>query len=142
MQHCQAVGNILGGRCPRKREALRGQRRVDLRLDLGIQIRDDAGNAILAKVVLHPTDDDVIGEVGVRDVWRSRVDGRLLDALIAGGVARAVVSDDGVEHGGDGIGMALVLWVSDEVGCGPSVGVGHKNCWLVAVDRNLDDSSV
>ena len=36
-----------------------------------------------------------------------------------------IVSDDGVEHGGDDIGLSLVLGITDEVGGGPSVGDGH-----------------
>lgn len=111
---------------PREREALRGQRRIDLRLDLCVQIGVDAGNTVRTEVILHPADDDVIGEVGVRNERDERVQRGLLDAADVGGVALAVVSDDGVEHGGDDIGLPLVLGITDEVGGGPSVGVCHK----------------
>lgn len=116
-----------------------------MRLDLGIQVGGDRGNAILSEVVLNPTDNDVIGEVVVWDVGRGRVDGRLLDAADARRVARAIVSDDGVEHGGNGIGVALVLGITDELRCGPSVGVGHKGEWFglgVSEDLNLTGGSV
>ena len=135
MRYCGLVGNHSRSHrnlsvVPREREALRSHGRIDLRLDLGVQIGDDRVDAILAEVVLNPTDDDVIGEVVVWDVWRSRVDGSLLNAVDARRVALAVVSDDGVEHGGDDIGMPLVLGISDELRGGPSVGVGHKGEWL------------
>jgi len=136
-------GKVGGGRGdPREREALRSQRRVDLGLDLCVQIGVDGVHTILTEVILHPANDDFIGEVRIRDERHSRVQRGLLDAADAGRVTSTIVSDDGVEHGGDDIGLSLVLRIADEVGGRPSVGVWHIVKRLDSVDGDLASGSV
>ena len=74
---------------------------------------------------MHPTDDDLVGEISERDERHRRVQRRVGEVGIVCRVAFAIVCEDGVAGAGNHIGLPIKDGVSDEAGGGPSVGDGH-----------------
>ncbi len=110
---------------PRQRQHFRLRRRVDLPLDLNSEATLNRSDHLRADVVLHPTDDDLVGEIGIRDERHRRVQRGVGEIAIVGSVAFAIVCEDGVAGAGDHIGLPVDDGVSDEAGGGPSVCDGH-----------------
>ena len=76
-------------------------------------------------IVLHPADDDLVGEIRERYKRYRRVQRGVGEIAKVCRVAFAIVCEDGVESASDYIGLPIKDGVADEAGGGPSVGDGH-----------------
>ena len=120
-------GDFGGGRCrhPRQRQHFRLRRRGHLPLDLNSETALNRSDQVRPDVVLHPTDDDLVGEIRIRNERHRRVQRGVGEVGIVGSVAVAIVCEDGVAGAGDHIGLPIKDGVADEAGGGPSVSDGH-----------------
>jgi len=110
---------------PRQRQHFRLRRRGHLSLDLNSEAALNRSDHVSPDIELHPTDDDLVGEIRIRDERHRRVQRRVGKIAIVGSVAFAIVCEDGVAGAGDHIGLTVEDGVADKAGGGPSVGDGH-----------------
>lgn len=110
---------------PRQRQHFRLRRRIDLPLDLDSEATLNRSNQVRPDIVLHPADDDLVGEIRERDERHRRVQRGVGEVAIVCRVAFAIVCEDGVAGAGDDISFTVDDGVADEAGGGPSVGDGH-----------------
>ena len=114
-------------RHPRQRQHFRLRRRGHLPLDLDSEATLNRSDHLRPDIILHPADDDLVGEIDERDERHRRVQRRVGKIAIVCRVAFAIVCEDGVAGAGDDISLPVQDGVADEAGGGPSVGDGHKN---------------
>ena len=94
-------------------------------LDLDSEATLNRSDHLRPDIVLHPADDDIIGQVSIRNERHRRVNWRVGKVGIVCRMTFAIVCEDGVAGAGDHIGLPVDDGVADEAGGGPSVGDGH-----------------
>lgn len=112
-------------RHPRQRQYFWLRRRINLPLDLNSEATLNRSNHIRPDVVLYPADDDVIGQVSIRNERNRRIERGVGEVAVLCGMAFAIVCKDGVRSAGNDISLTVDDGVSDEAGGGPKVGNWH-----------------